>query len=83
MSCDLMLLLPVNPGVKCKVVSAIHGSSLVSMFRGMGLESARGAWGRGMMPGGEWKISVHHGVCFFFFFVGEVVLGQFTAIPEM
>ncbi|XP_063051233.1 piwi-like protein 2 [Engraulis encrasicolus] len=34
-----------------QVVSAIHGSSLVSMFRGMGLESARGAWGRGMMPG--------------------------------
>ncbi|KAL2092219.1 hypothetical protein ACEWY4_012017 [Coilia grayii] len=34
-----------------QVVVTTPGSSLVSMFRGMGIESPRAAWGRGIMPG--------------------------------
>ncbi|XP_031426226.1 piwi-like protein 2 [Clupea harengus] len=34
-----------------QVAMTTPGSSLVSMFRGMGIESSRTTWGRGIMPG--------------------------------
>ncbi|XP_062399032.1 piwi-like protein 2 [Sardina pilchardus] len=34
-----------------EVAVTTPGSSLVSMFRGMGIESSRTTWGRGIMPG--------------------------------